>query len=679
MSSEESEENTTGNTAEVSDGYLIVASGHKALTRRATNSDNNDTDRKVPSEDEQSIPARKRRIASPTESELVRAEEGEVYLREVVQEMNQAWKQDKDLLEKFFSSRTPFQERIRNAKERNYNSRTKRWSRYPVFPTEFSSLCNWFRVLLNDILLFEADGIPSRRERGPPSQLKQRRYVFATYKEDYLKEVTPLPRVSSSLYLAGSGPEFVTANGKLRPQPSPTAGLSPIEVTIGDGTRKQRNRLAANAADIFEWQSNRRFVFALLLTEEYCTVYMFDRAGATYSKPFNFHEDPDLFCTVICLLGSSKVNDIGFDGSIFLDRTGLHQIRCRQAAGRRSFRNQHYTVQSTIFQSPVYVGRGTFCWLVRRVGDKKSLYVIKDAWIAQDLPGKESEGFLLKLANDKGVTLGIPLFQSSEDIRQGDDPDTILLNRKISNPSREYLKLDRVHTRVVMKAYGKTLDQFSSRKELILAFHDAVLAHRNLHQIAGILHRDISIRNILIDSHGVEGSRGILIDFDNAVRVVDESLYAKKSRVGTYRFMSLNLLSKDSAPKQQTYINDLESFYYVLCWIMWVYVEPGKKTSVTPYPASAWDEDMMVYTAKWAHLKRLTFEADPFQPYFGASLPAMAERLRILLRRFIILRASKGSEDSPLPPEPEQDYSEFLAEIKKGISELELEEAEHPA
>ncbi|KIJ35616.1 hypothetical protein M422DRAFT_262212 [Sphaerobolus stellatus SS14] len=207
-------------------------------------------------------------VASLTESELERKEECEFYVRQIAQALAKAWKQDDDLLEKFFFFPNSF----------------PRWSKLSTSPTE-SSLCNRFRILLNDILRHvERLGLPSRPKRGPPNELKQ-----------------------------------------------------------------------------------------------------------------------------------------------------------------------------------------------RRAGDEKSLYVIKDAWIAHDLPGKESESSLLKLTDDKGVTMGIPEFQSSEGIRQGNDPDIILLNRKISSPSLEYLKLDRVHTRVVMKAYGKTINQFSSRKQLIMAFHDAVL------------------------------------------------------------------------------------------------------------------------------------------------------------------------------------------------------------
>jgi serine/threonine protein kinase len=49
--------------------------------------------------------------------------------------------------------------------------------------------------------------------------------------------------------------------------------------------------------------------------------------------------------------------------------------------------------------------------------------------------------------------------------------------------------------------------------------------------VAGILHRDISIGNILLNPGGADGNRGILIDFDHAIRVGDTSPYSTKASI----------------------------------------------------------------------------------------------------------------------------------------------------
>ena len=60
---------------------------------------------------------------------------------------------------------------------------------------------------------------------------------------------------------------------------------------------------------------------------------------------------------------------------------------------------------------------------------------------------------------------------------------------------------------------------------------DNVSAHRNLYEVGGILHRDIKPGNILINPRGVEGDRGVLIDFDHAIRTDNESPYSNKRKI----------------------------------------------------------------------------------------------------------------------------------------------------
>jgi len=66
----------------------------------------------------------------------------------------------------------------------------------------------------------------------------------------------------------------------------------------------------------------------------------------------------------------------------------------------------------------------------------------------------------------------------SEEIRRGADAtdlDTVFQNRRFEDSFSHDRKLDRIHTCIVMDNHGKPLDQFATCKELLLAFHDAVL------------------------------------------------------------------------------------------------------------------------------------------------------------------------------------------------------------
>lgn len=95
-----------------------------------------------------------------------------------------------------------------------------------------------------------------------------------------------------------------------------------------------------------------------------------------------------------------------------------------------------------------------------------------------------------------------------------------------------------------------------------------------LHEKAGILHRDISYTNLMAEE--IDGSfRGILNDFDLAV--MNNNL-AKSSleRTGTLPFMALALL-KNPTNLPHLFRHDVESLFYVLVWIAVQYDERGNR------------------------------------------------------------------------------------------------------
>lgn len=112
----------------------------------------------------------------------------------------------------------------------------------------------------------------------------------------------------------------------------------------------------------------------------------------------------------------------------------------------------------------------------------------------------------------------------------------------------------------------------------------------------GYLHRDVSINNAMIYKETLPDDtvrvRGLLIDFDYAIKVdqlgrtagpgdrtvslVDQhhSLDLTAHKQGTLPFMATELLRTANTPVQHTPAHDLESFVYVLCWIVTLYNGP---------------------------------------------------------------------------------------------------------
>lgn len=130
--------------------------------------------------------------------------------------------------------------------------------------------------------------------------------------------------------------------------------------------------------------------------------------------------------------------------------------------------------------------------------------------------------------------------------------------------------------------------------------------------------------------------------------------------------MSRNVL-KGNDP--HTYIDDLESFYYVICWIVAGYERPGVGKSPIPKGLNLWD-----LSEAYIFKDGLMVE-DPcyaVSPWFGSSLRKLLKNL------FGFFRARKPYyDDVVITLDPTKDYDEFLGHIKQAILDLEGEPPFH--
>jgi len=123
---------------------------------------------------------------------------------------------------------------------------------------------------------------------------------------------------------------------------------------------------------------------------------------------------------------------------------------------------------------------------------------------------------------------------------------------------------NRIFSCLAISPPGKAIREFASIKELVEACRDVVKAHRSLYRDGKILHRDISVNNIIITDAVHEGDpKGMLIDLDLA-KDLEGGPSGARHRTGTMEFMAIEVL-KDS---QHTYRHDLESLFYVFLWVI---------------------------------------------------------------------------------------------------------------
>ncbi|KAI1788690.1 hypothetical protein LXA43DRAFT_1024688 [Ganoderma leucocontextum] len=139
----------------------------------------------------------------------------------------------------------------------------------------------------------------------------------------------------------------------------------------------------------------------------------------------------------------------------------------------------------------------------------------------------------------------------------------------------KYWHRERSHMRFVVAEVGRPLTQFRTTKELATAVRDAMIGHRDAMRRGGILHRNISVGNILIIDDPEEQDREVPPHDISSLSataltqllVADDDEGQLKERTGTFLFMSDELLAS-RVPVVHDVRHNIHSFYWVLLWVI---------------------------------------------------------------------------------------------------------------
>jgi len=236
---------------------------------------------------------------------------------------------------------------------------------------------------------------------------------------------------------------------------------------------------------------------------------------------------------------------------------------------------------------------------------------------------------------------------------------------------------NRVRRRTITRDPGKPIYKASSPVAIINGFigaikgedlvinieslADFILGHESLLN-AGILHRDISIGNIMFTENEDDG---FLIDFDLSNKTSDDEASGAPSKTGTKIFMAIGALLGEP----HNFMHDLESFFWVLFWICIHYDGLDEKGKVKRRIVPKYEKWNYAGTEELAETKRgLVVEEEIFNKTSAGFTPtcqSLAPCVRDL-RRYIFPNGKRWlGENKEL-------YSQIKAVLEKAREDPEL-------
>ncbi|PYH64776.1 protein kinase family protein [Aspergillus vadensis CBS 113365] len=299
-------------------------------------------------------------------------------------------------------------------------------------------------------------------------------------------------------------------------------------------------------------------------------IWAFDRLGGVASDRFDINENGLQFVSIILGFLWMSGEQYGFDPTIIITEDGRRFIEIEQEG-----QVQRLFLERLIKRTPCIAGRATTCWKAYREDDPGIPLVVKDSW--QDTEHDE-EGSLLQEATNAGVvnvaryyhhsnvcvpgkvddvrynirgglnirtatslhrseqaqapSAGASVADAQHKGRSTDRPnierpssqDSAILppikRPRLSSPNDTSKKSpNRIHRRVILRDYGKPIYTASTHSVLLAALEQCITGHQSLHE-KGILHRDISLNNLLINENNNNNPSwpAFVIDLDLAIK-----------------------------------------------------------------------------------------------------------------------------------------------------------------
>ncbi|RPD73042.1 hypothetical protein L226DRAFT_465921 [Lentinus tigrinus ALCF2SS1-7] len=376
--------------------------------------------------------------------------------------------------------------------------------------------------------------------------------------------------------------------------------------TDTDEGREALGQIAEYMAQIFGHQ-HRKHLHAVYVYKNRARLLYFDRQGGVVSEPFDYGTREHLTLhTFFWRIAHMSREELGFDPTVvlasedeknkmrdfaasapteYLKRQIYHALSLDPDDPRKSISSQwpaykltmcgrRYIIGRPTFASPALYGRCTRGYLAFDLdvdGDGNgAVRFLKDSW----RPDLERDSWQLDLdrvrpehkAYERLHSQKVPhiaTYLAHEDVPASNGSWQRTTVNSFFDPPRP----SRGHYRLLIKEVCRSLTDFLDFGELTALMCYAIYAHKQAWEKAGVLHRDVSVGNILILENGRGSNRkrtAILCDWD-LCKYKEEMVINLKARTpdrtGTWYFRSALSLMFPCRPYRLA--DDIESFVHV--------------------------------------------------------------------------------------------------------------------
>ena len=296
----------------------------------------------------------------------------------------------------------------------------------------------------------------------------------------------------------------------------------------------------------------RLFAFSVIIIGDMARIMRWERAGSTVTNAFNYKQNPEFLINFFRRFASLSRKDRGWDTSVIpideaqppsdihsdtvvaaraalnlLPQSSLFCIQVRATDGPSTGESLEFRYYIGGRPPCPYslIGRSTRGWPVFCVATQQVVF-LKDTWRI-DSDDIEPEGVTYRKLHEKNVH-NIATVEASGDV--GCSTVTQSLTNEPWSKVKEKIT-GHVHYRLVLKEVGRRLTDFICTRDLVNAVRDAIIGTSVLavwrfrltmpvalweaFELAKILHRDISVGNIVIILNGNgKFMKALLIDWD---------------------------------------------------------------------------------------------------------------------------------------------------------------------